>query len=280
LERGPPAGGPQCLLRPKKGMVQSSVPGQRAFSYLAVAWFLASLTVILAKSFDAQHLSGWSVWLICSVTQSGSAHWVFIPLIIFLLVLLTDPLVAWPVRWRQVLRLFLALVVALPAFALVNERWVKPTWNVPRPAHRALADAGYIADLQSFYGLAPADRHRALAPLEDPAVARQAAQRLHIDPRILAQWVHEVSSTFPSGHAWNAFLALSFFILVTARRPTRRATLLSVVVVAWACGVAWSRVLLSVHRPVDVIAGATLGIVCGLAVGPLLRLGSRSRHEA
>ena len=63
--------------------------------------------------------------------------------------------------------------------------------------------------------------------------------------------------SFPSGHAAGSFVFASF---IAARAP-RFAPL----AVAWAAIVAWSRCVLGVHYPSDVLAGSLLGAAVGLA---------------
>lgn len=82
------------------------------------------------------------------------------------------------------------------------------------------------------------------------------------------QWLpHAATASFPSTHAavsvaWATGLGFAF-----RRRPPP---------LAWgfcllAAGIAWSRVYLGLHMPVDVLAGAALGVLAGLAAQALLR---------
>lgn len=72
------------------------------------------------------------------------------------------------------------------------------------------------------------------------------------------------NSSFPSGHTQEAF-ALAASLLLLFRRPP-----LTVLALIWAAGVGYSRVLLGVHYPSDVIAGALLGVLTGWVVVSLL----------
>ena len=228
---------------------------------------MTSLLSVVTPGPNETRLTGNAAALVCFITDTGSLPWVAIPIVAFLLLSLIDRSISWSLRKRQVVRLFLVLALALPAFGLMNEYLVKQAVQAPRPSHRALADAGYIADLETFYAMNRTGRRARLAPLVERAAPQDAAQRLQIAPRVLTHWVHEVSSSFPSGHAWNAFLAAALFVMMGASHASRARGVLGTTFLGWALAVSWSRILLGVHGPVDVVVGAALGIITGLLVG-------------
>jgi phosphatidylglycerophosphatase B len=189
------------------------------------------------------------------VTESGGLRWAPLVLLGFL--------GAWAaeggasIRRRQLPSVLLLLLVALPATALVNERALKPRVAALRPSHLRLAEAGVIPDRDAFERLHP--RHRR-AYLQARIDTIAAAFDLH--PVVLRHWVHESSFSFPSSHAVNAFAAATLCAGAILAQPSRRRRLAHGML-AWAVAVAWSRVLLQVHRPVDVIAGAAAGALLG-----------------
>jgi undecaprenyl-diphosphatase len=78
--------------------------------------------------------------------------------------------------------------------------------------------------------------------------------RPHLHPLIAVPRTH----SFPSGHATTSFACATVLALAL---PRWRVPLLLL-----AAAVAWSRVYVGVHYPLDVIAGAALGTGIGIAV--------------
>jgi undecaprenyl-diphosphatase len=87
-------------------------------------------------------------------------------------------------------------------------------------------------------------------------IGRDRPPLVYEDPRPLVGLPH--SGAFPSGHAASAFAAATV-IAWASRRLAAGAYLLAALV-------AWSRVYVGVHWPLDVIGGAALGTLVAIAL--------------
>ena len=69
---------------------------------------------------------------------------------------------------------------------------------------------------------------------------------------------HPTTSSFPSGHSASSFAAATVLTFAIGRRAA----------LAWvlAALIAFSRIYIGVHYPLDVVAGATSGVLLGLLV--------------
>jgi undecaprenyl-diphosphatase len=92
-------------------------------------------------------------------------------------------------------------------------------------------------------------------------------------PHVHALVTRPHSHSFPSGHATTSFACATVLALMLPR--------LAVPLLVLAAAVAWSRVYVAVHYPLDVLAGAVLGAAIGLLVPRFLpRLAAARRRSA
>ena len=121
----------------------------------------------------------------------------------------------------------------------------------------ALALAVLLATIVADYALKPAfDRVR-------PFVA---------SPAVLVIGGRPHDASFPSGHAANAFASA---LILSTTVPRGR-------IVWWpvAAAIAYSRIYLGVHYPLDVIGGAFVGLVCAALVIAVRAVPSRFRRAS
>lgn len=97
-------------------------------------------------------------------------------------------------------------------------------------------------------------------------IGRDRPPLVYPDPRPLVGVPH--SGAFPSGHAAAAFAAATVIAFASRR--------LAVPVYVLAALVAWSRVYVGVHWPLDVLGGAVLGVLVATALLKLLEARPRS----
>ncbi len=188
------------------------------------------------------------------------------------------------VHWKRLLQQIgvhvAVLAVLLGGGALVNERVIKPALAVPRPNIVRLAEEEALGvTAEQFYASMNQQQRRGYLRqvLMDPAfhsIALDAAVRDH--------WIHETGYSMPSGHAFTAMLLAGYFLGVGSELVGRWRRKLLYILPVWAVAIGCSRVLLRVHRPVDVLLGGGIGILLA-AVGVwlsrrlLLEQGSRER---
>jgi len=209
-------------------------------------------------------LDGRMAGIVYALTETAGARTVPLLLAFGLVVWATDPQLPLAARRRQAGVLLGVMLVVLPAAGLLNEYVVKPAFAIPRPSQLRLHALGVIPDLQAFERLDTHARRDFLEAALTGDSGRAVEETLHLRPVVLRHWIAEVGSTFPSGHALNAFIAATLFVGGACAAATRRRRWLAGVWLAWSIAVALSRCLLVVHRPIDVTVGALAGVCVGL----------------
>ncbi len=160
---------------------------------------------------------------------------------------------------RQLAWLVVPLVLLLADLAWINEHLLKPAVASPRPNLVWLTGSDGAAALY-----AQGDKQA-----RSEALAQRLADRpLGLSPRVRKHWIAQTGYSFPSGHSLMAgLLAGWFFYWAACCGAMRRLWWL----VPWAAAVAWSRLVLGVHRPIDVLAGLALGLAVSWATAALIR---------
>jgi undecaprenyl-diphosphatase len=100
-------------------------------------------------------------------------------------------------------------------------------------------------------------------------IGRERPPEVYAAPKPLVHVPHDGS--FPSGHATTSF-ACATMLAFSAPRAAPAFFVL-------AAAIAWSRVYVGVHYPLDVLGGAVLGVLISIALRLLLGALRRSRRE-
>ena len=218
-------------------------------------------------------LHGHVAWVASWLTELGGVYGAPFVTVLVAGVYLSRPGLAPGARGREAGVLFAALIVILGVLAWINEFAVKPRIGEPRPDIVELADQGRLGMTPTaFYALGDKSARQAYLAKLDLS---------DLPPGIRAHWIREAGYSFPSGHAlFSMTLATCFACLgLWTLQGPRRWCLLALL--PWALAVCYTRPLLRVHTPTDVLGGGTLGVCAGLTAAWITRrLGAAPTREA
>ena len=236
----------------------------KALMVLAAAWSLL-LPTLLQPEINLR--SAFSTW-VCRLTNTGSVlgATVIACCLVFLTVFRAKA--AWRSSAREALVHVVVLSLLLAGGASLNEYVIKPGLAVHRPNIVLLAEER-VLEMTSEQFYASMDKQERRDHLRRVLMDSDAGIR-SLSPQVREHWIHEAGYSLPSGHAFAAMMLAAYFLLASRARK-RRHHCAYWLLPWWGVAIGWSRVLLQVHRPVDVILGGLMGIVFG-GVGVWLSL--------
>jgi membrane-associated phospholipid phosphatase len=240
---------------------------RRVFPFVVAALILLSLTFFVPylNPFGATvlDLRGPVALFAYYLTVSGSGS--FGPLTATAIVLF---LVLRP--GLSILRRIAEFVIIYGVVLLVIQVWVnieprmKAAVAMPRPVIMELAaqPAGAPALQQTYEQFYADPIERRLEHLK--TILGAGFNAVPIDPRIREHWVFMTDYGFPSGHSVGAMLNAFLFLGLGYSLLPRSWQWPMYAVFAWMILIALSRTMLREHAPIQVVGGASIGIVLGL----------------
>lgn len=161
-------------------------------------------------------------------------------------------------RMKYLIELMVLIIAVELSSLAFSQLYTKEIVREPRPSQMYFVEKGVIekGGLEFF----------SMPMNEKKNYLRQRAEEKKsvledVYPPILSSWSIDTSFSFPSGHAQSSYFLGVMIAFIMLRVLPDRKKLLAIVPLIWALLVSLSRVIIGVHYPRDVIAGAAVGII-------------------
>jgi phosphatidylglycerophosphatase B len=242
---------------------------------LLVTWLLIPLAFLLPlvdstrePYFDLTNtFSQGAYWL----TQTGGKFGTPIIALLMLTLLVTRGGLTFQRRWKESSVVLVVAAVLGGGVAMFNEYVLKDQLEIPRPNIIALAGENGSGPL----GMAPKDFYKSG---DREARGVLLADTLNRTPRPIAfsssierHWIDATGYSFPSGHSFSAMFFAAFFLMTAATFLTTKRLIVFYALLPWALAVCYSRSILRVHTPTDIVVGGAMGLAVGAAAWAVAR---------
>lgn len=216
-----------------------------------IAWavlilFPATIYITNNNLFPSIALDSWLSTVLYWLTSTGTAPYGIITGLVILAVCYRS------MSKELFVKLVLAVSISMAATLSLNH-FLKPHFAEPRP-NAALLEQEYLLNTHDFYQHDKAEKRQIIGvAINQLDIARPD---LKLSDAIKRHWQHEVGYAFPSGHTLFAVtltLVASFYLLQAGNIA------LPVLLFSWALVMGFSRMLLGMHWPQDVLASTAIG---------------------
>ncbi|RKS87714.1 phosphatidylglycerophosphatase [Orbus hercynius] len=210
---------------------------------ITLAIFLITPITIIAINWQWQPetLNSTSKYLFW-ITETAGVPWALLSCVFFALLFALCLKLKSP---KQLAKLLIILVVAMLLGQAIKS--VVKTYTADSRPFVLWIESKYNVDDEYFYSLSRSDRREILK--------QYIAHSPEIPKWLYQHWRSETGYTFPSGHA--LFAATWAFLALTLLNFKRYQTIICIII-AWAVLIEMSRIVLGMHRPIDVIVGSII----------------------
>jgi len=236
-------------------------------SYIYLGSLISLLILIIIVFLFPVEFSGYKttdvlapIWF--GITQTGGwmgGIYIFLILIFYLLIHFKRS----SKKYSDLL-FFISLVFFTQVFITgFSQFYAKDLFRKPRPNQIYLMEKGYMEKKGAeFFSMPSGERRKYL----QETIKHSDDSLIDIYPPILDSWINDSGFSFPSGHSQTSFFLgtiIAFAIFKTARGKKKYFFIIPFI---WAILVALSRVVIGIHYPVDVSAGAFVGISAAVVI--------------
>ncbi|MCB0727897.1 MAG: phosphatase PAP2 family protein [Ignavibacteriae bacterium] len=194
------------------------------------------------------------------VTQSGGIYGAS-SIIIFLFIFLMSHFRKKPNSGKNIFVFMLTVILVQGAISLSTLFIFKELFREPRPSQLYFIEKGVIENRgKEFYAMPMEEKSLYLRERVD----EDKNNFLDVYPPILDSWIYETGFSFPSGHSQTGFFLGTILAFVLYKTNPKKYYFFFPLI--WAVLLSLSRVLIGVHYPLDVTAGAFMSLIIALYI--------------
>ncbi len=241
----------------------------KPFNLIAIFCFCSVIIVALTFIFNLEGAiihSDFSAKLWFNITNTGGVYGITIIILVFSILcgILQRNFVK---KSPFIIYLILFLSISIGISSYFNEHYIKESIKVHRP-NICILEKEYGLNAQQFYQLeSKTERRKYLTSFFNcKHISSLVINDKPTSNIIMKVWLHETGFSFPSGHSTSAFLLTTIIGYLFLSLFKRWKIFFIICIFTWATLIAYSRVLLGVHTPLDVTTGALWGCILGLAL--------------
>lgn len=232
-------------------------------SFVFVSAIISFITLVAIVFLFPVEFSGYKntdvlapIWYL--ITQTGGVAGSTVIVLVLLIYLLTH----FKKKSKRIRNVY--LFIAIITFVQILNAgstlfYFKDVFKNQRPSQLYFTEKGFIEPGGREYFAMPHEEKRKYIQKK---IDEDKSKLEEIYPPILDSWISDSGYSFPSGHSQTAFFLGTILAFVIYKTNSKKYFIF--IPLAWAILVALSRVVIGVHYPIDVTAGAFIGLILAL----------------